>query len=543
MQTLRIAIAFLLACGLTGPARADRSLEGIESIGVYSMAGEGSLQSLDISAFLAGYLGNIKNYRTYNFNTKPGETAQHQAAELGVDALLSVEAEEFRHHANTTKARLRLLDVESGEEIREWSATLEAPYFDPPQYWYIQPYGNLDQVFAEFPLKTYQAPLEIRLLAVSDQRLRGSGAPTKEYLLSQLEVASRILEREFGIRLKVERVKRWAPPDVDIYSIAKAAASIKGREDVDLTLVCLGPPAPVGHWNSRVAGYARVLTNTVVTRVMNAHVFVHEIGHVLGAIHLGQEDCIMEPVLRGYAIDQRFKVLPPMVFSSVNRRIIDITKTVPLGADYEQHTEKIERLIAAYEQLRGERLKEIAPYYGDLLADLGRTDEAIELFQDALEEAPNETVVRVMLVDALQKAGRYQEAQEIKQDDFDASQAALKGLTQGGMRLKEYASIKLSPSFLSFGQVPVGQERALELTIANLGTASLDLSRFTIVGLPFALGENTPRDAAVEPGESLGIQILFQPATEGQFQSALEISSNARGSKTAEVRLSGQGME
>ena len=276
---------------------------------------------------------------------------------------------------------------------------------------------------------------------------------------------------------------------------------------------------------------------------MNAHVFVHEIGHVLGAIHLDQEGCIMEPVLRGYAIDQRFKVLPPMTFSAVNRRIMDITKTVPLGADYEQHMEKIERLITAYEGLRGERLKEIAPYYGDLLADLGRTDEAIEIFQDVLEEDPNETIVRTMLVDALQQAGRYQEAQQIKQDDFDASQAALKEMTQGAVRLKEYASIELSPSFLSFGQVSVGQERALKLTIANLGTATLDLSRFGTPSHPFSLGESTPRDAAVKPGESLEIQILFQPAKAGQFQSPLEISSNARGKKTAEVRLSGQGTE
>ena len=72
-------------------------------------------------------------------------------------------------------------------------------------------------------------------------------------------------------------------------------------------------------------GFARVLTNIVVNNVMNAHVFVHEIAHVLGAIHVADEGCIMQPALHRYALAGRFEVLPPMLFCGTNRRILDIT--------------------------------------------------------------------------------------------------------------------------------------------------------------------------------------------------------------------------
>ncbi|MEC7842854.1 MAG: M12 family metallo-peptidase [Candidatus Latescibacterota bacterium] len=545
MKILVILVGTL--CGLAEAAR-GASIDDIQSIAVYSTTGRSRTTSADISAFLSGYLSNIKNYTAHNLDLYYVQSfvdARRKAAELGAGGLLAVHAESFTEYKNTAAAQLRLFDTKSGSAIREWSARLVVPYFDPPQYRHIQPYGNLDQVFSELPLRSYEAPVEIRLLVVSDQRLRGSSRSTREYLLSQVETASRVLEREFGIALSVTHLKRWSPPDVDIFGIARAASGISGREGADLTLVCLGPPAPVTYWDGGgILGYARVLTNVVVTRVMNAHVFVHEIGHVLGAIHIEQEGgVIMEPTMRNYAIDSRFRVLPPMLFSGVNRRIMEITRTIPLGAGFEQHADKMAQLLVAYEGLRETRLKEIAPYYGGLLVDLGRTDEAIAVFQSALGLAPNLRVVRTMLIDALRRAGRYPEAQQMVQEEFDLGQARVKGVTGGAVRLSEYSAISLSASFLSFGEVGVGEQRSLKFTIANLGTATLEISRIQAPGRPFSLAASTPRDARIEPGESLALETLFQPLRGGRFQSTLEIVSNARGGKTAEVRLSGQGVE
>lgn len=546
MRTLVLLTAALL--GGQAAAALGASLDDIKSIAVYSTTGRDSTSLVDVSAFLAGYLSNIKNYTAHNLDlyfVESHEEARRKAAELGADGLLAVHTESFKEYENTAVAQLRLFDTQSGEAIREWSARLVAPYFDPPQYRRVQPYGNLDQVFSELPLRSYEAPVKIRLLVVTDQRLQGSDPTTREYLLSQVETASRVLEREFGIALTVTRLKRWSPPDVDIFGIARSAAGISGREGVDLTLVCLGPPAPVTYWDSDgILGYARVLTNVVVTRVMNAHVFVHEIGHVLGAIHTaGEGGVIMEPMMRHYAINGHFRVLPPMLFSGVNRRIMEITRTIPLGTSFEQHADKMARLLIAYEGLRETRLTQIAPYYGGLLVDLGRTDEAIAVFQSALEKAPNDSVVRVMLLEALGRAGRYAEAQQMVQGDFDLRQARVKDVTRGAARLKKYSAIDLSASFLAFGELGVGETRALKFTIANLGTATLEISRIRTPRPPFALAASTPLEARIEPGESLILETLFQPVGDGRYHGTLEIVSNARGRETIEVRLSGQGLE
>ena len=250
----------------------------------------------------------------------------------------------------------------------------------------------------------------------------------------------------------------------------------------------------------------------------------------------------MEPELRTYAIERRFKVLPPMLFSGVNRGIIDLAKTVPLGAGYDKHRQKIDALIGLYEGLAEERLADIAPYYGSLLVDMGRTDEAVAVLRGALEIDSSEMTLRTMLVDALRRAGRYEEAQQLVQEDFDLAQASLKAASQGGAVLKEFAAINLSASLLAFGRVSVGQGRARTLTVSNLGTSALELSRLDPPRQPFSLHADAPSDTTVAPGQSLDLELLFRPDQAGQFSGALEIHSNARGREVAEVRVSGEGV-
>ena len=264
-----------IICALPGPGRAQGDLEAIRTIGVYSVVEKGDALAPDFSEFLAGYLDHVKNYAVHNldeYNLRerfvfsrddPEAEALGKAAELGADALILARVQGFREYENKGKVRLRLLDVQSRVEMRTWPATIEAPYFDPPQYYSIRPYGNLDEVFAEFPVATYETPVEIRMLVMSDQYLRGKGRRTKDYLMSQLELASRVMEREFGIRLKVERIERWKPPATGIDGIARAAASIPGREQVDLTFVCLSSPAPATYWSgTQVLGYMRAYSPT-----------------------------------------------------------------------------------------------------------------------------------------------------------------------------------------------------------------------------------------------------------------------------------------
>ena len=253
---LRMSAA-VRACAITGlgaavlavatPANAD-PFAAINGIGVYSKLRKQKRLAPGISVFLAGYLSNVKNYSSHSLDqyyVKTEEEALMKGVELQLDALLVAELDGIRSHENGAVTDFRLLKADSGKLIRKWSARIETPYFDPPSYRQIRPYGNLDEVFADFPLKQYESSRVIKTLVVTDQRIRGSGRAIKEFLLSQLEVASRVLQREFGIELQVTDVRRWSPPDADIHTISVAAATIPGRgkEEVDLTLVCVGQPA------------------------------------------------------------------------------------------------------------------------------------------------------------------------------------------------------------------------------------------------------------------------------------------------------------
>ena len=74
------------------------SIDDIQSIAVYSTTGRSRTTSPDISAFLSGYLSNIKNYTAHNLDLYYVQSfvdARRKAAELGAGGLLAVHAESF----------------------------------------------------------------------------------------------------------------------------------------------------------------------------------------------------------------------------------------------------------------------------------------------------------------------------------------------------------------------------------------------------------------------------------------------------------------
>ena len=549
MLRLTIPIVCALLTGLAPAAlqAGDEALQQLSTVGVYSVMKKSDAIAPDVSVFLAGYLENVKGYTAYNLDqyyVRSEKEARARALELGAEAVLVAKVEGFREHENTARAKLRLIDAVRGKKLRSWKAKLRAPFFDPPTYLYIEPYGNLDEVFRDLPVKTCEIERRIQVLVLSDQQLEGAGETTREYLESQLAIASRTLTREFGIALDVRRIERWIPPAVDVYAIAEAAAGLPGRDQVDLTLVCVGPPAPARvRQSTRTIGYARVLTNIVVNRVMNAHVFVHEIGHVLGAIHISREGCIMEPVMRTYRLADRFQVLPPILFSAANRRIIDVTRFIPLNTEYGPHQEKIDRLLSVYEELKADRLCEIAPYYGDLLLNVGRHVEAVEVLQAGEEMDPNNLSIRYSLRQALVESGRYAEAQQMLQEDFNLRRSGLQRTSKGRDTLRDFALIKVIPSIVLFGSVRVGQSDSRRLTIVNLGTLTLELSSLAVTGTFFELAADTPSRGVVKPGETLSVEVEYRPQAAGLHTATLQIESNAIGDGLQEIRLTGQAAE
>jgi len=538
---LRHAIIISCTLALASTAAADEeSLRQVNSIGVYSIVKKGDAAPHKVSVFLAGYLENEKGYAAYNLDqyfVRSETEARARALELGAEAVLVVKVEGFEEYQNSAKAKFRLIDAQRGKKLKSWSAKLRAPYFDPPAYRHIEPYGNLEEVFRELPTKSHEVSRYIKVLVLSDQQLDGPGEVTRRYLESQLAIASRTLSREFGIALEVKRIETWAAPAIDIFGVAEVATSVPGRDDVDLTLVCLGPPMPA---RSQVVGYARVLTNIVVNRQMNAHVFVHEIGHVLGAIHIAQEGCVMEPVMRTYRLAERFQVLPPILFSDTNKRIINLTKSLSLCTENAPHEGKIAQLLGIYEELRADRLREVAPYYGDLLLSLGRNDEAVEVLRAGQKVDPNNAAIRYSLRQALVESGLYGEAQQLLQEDFDLRRSSLQRESKGRKTLQDFALMRVTPSVAPLGSVHLGFTANRRITIASLGTLPLELSTISLAGTFFTLAGGTPSRSVIEPGESLSIEVEYRPSAAGNHTAFLQIGSNDLYEELKEVRLTGQ---
>ncbi len=99
--------------------------------------------------------------------------------------------------------------------------------------------------------------------------------------------------------------------------------------------------------------------------------------------------------------------------------------------------------------------------------------------------------------------------------------------------------LALSAVSLRFGRVTVNTSATQSLTLNSTGTAPVTVNAIAVTGTGFTLAEGT-LPATLNPGQSLTLQIQFNPAATGPSNGQLAISSNSSSGATT-VALSGSG--
>lgn len=100
--------------------------------------------------------------------------------------------------------------------------------------------------------------------------------------------------------------------------------------------------------------------------------------------------------------------------------------------------------------------------------------------------------------------------------------------------------LRLSAASLSFGNVALNATASQTLTLTSSGTAPVTIHSAALTGTAFTVsGASFP--AVLNPGQSLSLQVSFNPTTAGAATANLTISSNSSAGSTATVALSGTG--
>jgi hypothetical protein len=128
--------------------------------------------------------------------------------------------------------------------------------------------------------------------------------------------------------------------------------------------------------------------------------------------------------------------------------------------------------------------------------------------------------------------GEFRGILRVKHEGARPSEVALRGVGEGPPKLA------LTPRNLAFGDVEVGGVLRAILTVANQGQSALELTaNSTDPSFQPAYAART-----VEPGESVPLEVLFQPEQEGEVRTQLWIGSNEPGRKGVAVPLVGRGV-
>ncbi len=117
------------------------------------------------------------------------------------------------------------------------------------------------------------------------------------------------------------------------------------------------------------------------------------------------------------------------------------------------------------------------------------------------------------------------------------------GLSANGIQSKAL----LSPKALSFGSITQGSSTSTQIvslaqsvTLANVGTAPLNITGFTIADAAFTQTNNCP--AALPPSSSCTITVNFSPSDAKSYASTMSLASDGASSGDSQVALSGTGV-
>jgi hypothetical protein len=101
--------------------------------------------------------------------------------------------------------------------------------------------------------------------------------------------------------------------------------------------------------------------------------------------------------------------------------------------------------------------------------------------------------------------------------------------------------LTLSTGALAFGNVALNTTSSRTLTLTSAGTAALKVNSASVAGAGFAV-TGGPFPATLNPGQSITLQVDFDPKSAGVANGILTILSNSSSGSSSTVSLSGTGM-
>ncbi len=117
----------------------------------------------------------------------------------------------------------------------------------------------------------------------------------------------------------------------------------------------------------------------------------------------------------------------------------------------------------------------------------------------------------------------------------------ISGQGRGSNSNSAKAILSVSTANLTFGNVTVGSASTQSLTLASTGTAPVTISSGTLSGTGFTLSGGVFPDR-LNPGQSLTLNVQFDPTTAGATSGKLTIQSDSVSNSTAVVNLGGTGV-